>query len=98
VASGDVFADMFTGGTYDVQPAVGVQCMITHIMTDTTTAQFYPKGAGGTMSNCYWMDNVTGNSNTISDTMSSSPMKFFITNTEFMRISGTNTGYTGIEL
>tara|TARA_R110000751_G_scaffold173556_1_gene280015 strand:- start:195 stop:512 length:318 start_codon:yes stop_codon:yes gene_type:complete len=105
LASGDVFADMATGGTYDVRPAVGVQCMITHVMADATTAKFYPKGAGGTLTSCYWQTNSADgafsygqSSNTIANTMGSSPMKFFITNTEYMRLSGTNTGYTGIEL
>ena len=98
MASGDIFADMYSTGTYSVQPALGVQVCITHIFTNDSNAKFKPQNSGGTMSLNMWNNGGAGQDDRIGYTMGRTPMKIFITNSEYFQLNGTQTGYTGIEM
>ena len=89
---------MVSTGTYSVQPAVSVQVMITAVFCDDTLGKFKPQGSGGVFSQAV-MASGTGNDDRLAyQTNMNGNVKIFITNTEYFQLTGTKTGYTGIEL
>lgn len=104
MASGDVFANMAqsTATSITIQPAVGVQAMITFISTDSTTAELWGNH-GGILSYAMFMSRAaaTGTKD-MRDWQNNNNMKLFITNTDFIvfvSASGTiKVSYSGIEI
>jgi hypothetical protein len=100
LASGDIFADMYSTGTYSVQPAASVQVMITHVFSNDGNGTISPKGSGGTLSGgAKWNNSGGATDNRIGYNMSNTPMKLFITNSDYFQLAGSQpTAYTGIEI
>jgi len=100
LASGDIFADMYSTGTYSVQPAASVQVMITHVFSADGLGTLRPKNAGGTFSSGnQWQNGGGSKDERIGYAFGHSASKIFITNSEYFQLAGSQpTGYTGIEI
>ena len=103
MASGDVFSDteisMAPLALVTIQPAAGVQVIITHTFANNTAVHFC--GGGTTLS---YFGDAGGNSQFWNHMASGAPMKLLLTNSETISLvnsSGSTTfraGYTGMEL
>ena len=103
MASGDVFSDteiVVSSNSYiTIQPAVGVQVVITHTFADSTDFQFQTNSTGTTN----FFGDAGGASHFWSHMGSGVPLKLLLTNAETIsakNTSGANitAGYTGMEL
>jgi len=103
MASGDVFSDteisMGALALLTIQPAAGVQIIITHTFANSTNIHFC--GGGTTLS---YLGDAGGNTQFWSHMASGAPMKLLLTNTETISLVNSSTGttfragYTGMEL
>lgn len=103
MAAGDIFADteatVAPSSLVSIRPAVGVQVCITHFWAGTTAVHF----AGGGTDYTYFGD-AGGNTAFANNMGSGTPLKLFITNSEYINLLNTHAGdtqrygYTGIEL
>lgn len=103
MASGDVFSDHYFPATtagVDVQPAAGVQALITLIAANTNNTRLVMKNSSGSF-NAY-VANGTSSSDAMTDGRNNFNMKLFLTNTEYIAFkpsSGTYYfAYSGIEI
>ena len=103
MASGDIFSDteisVAVGAYMTIQPAAGVQVIITHTWSNSTDFQLQTSSTGTTS---YFPD-AGGNSQFWNHMGSGTPLKLLLTNTE--TISAKNVGgaaitaaYTGMEI
>ena len=103
MSSGDVFSDteitVVSGAYITIQPAAGVQVIITHTFANSTDFQFQTNSTGGTN----YFGDAGGASQFWNNMGSGVPLKLLLTNAE--TISAKNTGggnitagYTGMEL
>lgn len=106
MAAGDIFSNMSIPitGTVDVQPAAGVQVMISFIGGSATGAQFLHFGGKNAVGNTGTYDTGYGAGNTteLRTIQTSFNMKMFITNSQYFILiadAGThNMSYSGIEI
>tara|TARA_R110000824_G_C15053636_1_gene661732 strand:- start:363 stop:674 length:312 start_codon:yes stop_codon:yes gene_type:complete len=103
MASGDLFADMFTTvttGGVDIQPAVGVSAMITLIACDGASCEIEGKNSGGSVE--WQLPSSTGSTDDLKSMLALPNCRIFINNNEFLvfkTASGTRYySYTGIEI
>lgn len=103
MAAGDVFSDHYFPATtagVDVQPAAGVQVMITFITANTNNTRLVMKNSSGSF-NAY-VPTGTASSDAMTDGRINFNMKLFLTNSEYIQFkpsSGTYYfAYSGIEI
>jgi hypothetical protein len=103
LASGDVFSDteitVAAGAYMTIQPAAGVQVIITHTFANGTDFQFQTNSTGTTN----YFGDAGGNSQFWNHMGSGVPLKLLLTNAETISAKNTGVGtiyagYTGMEL
>ncbi len=102
MASGDVFADMYTSSSnFSVQPAAGVQVMITQIFTSNSgSGNFYPQNGSGSFK-AQFDGGGAGASYGLAFFFNGGNNKIFITNSEYFSLRSAGAlgfAYTGVEM